>query len=268
MNGLPSVLSRFLELFNEEFADTRAEAEAILARRAIYDVQIAPGRIFARVEGATGAFISVECTFPVLPEKKIAGIAERIANSALLFAHVLEGLWSPGIEELFGDTGAWILPPTRKEVTFLSAGKPKKTLDASLAALLLAATERFSNDALQVFLLAGHGREEIIARVRHLRKLLCEATLDLRQFENLDLGPVTLFDAEKFYTLPDIALALQFQLRADELPAAILRRVDAPPLWGVEASFEHDLQEVYNRIASRAQAYAIQLAKERVSPLP
>ena len=70
-------LSDFVALLGEELEQCRAAAEAIVARRAIYDVQISSGRICARVEGEAGAFISVECSFPVLPEKKSANLVKR-----------------------------------------------------------------------------------------------------------------------------------------------------------------------------------------------
>ena len=72
-----------------------------------------------------------------------------------------------------------------------------------------------------------------------------------------------LFDEKKFYDFPEHGLGIQYQLKADELPAALLRRIEPPPLLGLESSFEPELQEVYNRVTSRAQAYALQLAKER-----
>ena len=84
-----------------------------------------------------------------------------------------------------------------------------------------------------------------------------------RILESLDLSPEALFDEQKFYEFPKEGLGLQYQLKADELPAALLRRVEPPPLLGLEVHFEPELQEVYNRVTSRAQAYALQLAKER-----
>lgn len=265
MTGTPKPLLDFLSLFGEEYSNLVGEGEALVTRRGIYDVQISSGRIFARVEGETGGFVSVECAFPVLPEKKIVRLVNKIAGSALLFAHVLEGEWCPELELLISQEDCWILPISRKEVQFTLAGKARKELDASSVALLLSATERFSNDPLQVFLLVGQGREELIARIRHARRLLAHQNMEMRILENLDLAPEILFDEKKFYEFDPQSLENEYQLKADELPAAILRRVDPPPLLGLETSFEPELQEVYNRVTTRAQAYAIQLAKERAA---
>lgn len=253
----------FVGVLGEELEKCRAEAEALVARRAIYDVQISAGRMYARVEGTNGTFISVECVFPVLPEKKAARLVGRIAQSALLYAHILEGEWSPELEALISEPDSWILPRSRDDIEFTSSGKPRKKLDASIAALLLVAIERFQNDPLQVFLLAGQGREELIARIRIARRQLSLENVEQLALDSLDLSPELLFDEAKFYNFPEEGLGISYQLKADELPAALLRRIEPPPLLGLEMSFEPELQEVYNRVTSRAQAYALQLAKER-----
>lgn len=261
--NFPKPVVDFLSLFGEEYESGKPEAQAIIARRGMYDVQISSGRIFARVEAKVGSFLSVECEFPVLKESKISQLVSRVAGSALLFAHMLEGEWCPELEELLSSPDTAILPGTREDMGFSLAGRARKKLDPSCLALLLVVAERFSNDPLQIFLLSGHGREELLARIRHERILLGEKVFEKRFLESLDLSPEILLDEARYYHYVKKEVGPSYQLKADEIPAAILRRVDAPPLLGMEAAFETELQEIYSRVASRAQAYAMQIAKEQ-----
>ena len=50
---------------------------------------------------------------------------------------------------------------------------------------------------------------------------------------------------------------ISYQIKADELPAATLKRLDAMPLLGIEEHVESKVEAAYEKIARLAQSYGL-----------
>jgi len=70
--------------------------------------------------------------------------------------------------------------------------------------------------------------------------------------------------ARAFWKLGEPAKELHYSIRADELPASLLRRLDPLPLGGFEADLGAEFEEMYAKVARRAQAFGLGLSYEQV----
>ena len=55
---------------------------------------------------------------------------------------------------------------------------------------------------------------------------------------------------------------LSYDIRADELPAALLKRMEPAPLDGVDIDADRALEEAYVQVARRAQAFGLGMIRQ------
>ncbi|MFN8390327.1 MAG: hypothetical protein U0136_08565 [Bdellovibrionota bacterium] len=223
-----------------------------------------PSRISAKVQDDQGKLHRVELVFPQLSDAEWDLVFSAAARQAFLFASLLAGELPQEIDTPLAERGLSLCPRTLDEIEVTIDGQATKELnDTAPAAVLHRLIERINTEPFMMFILRGKGREEILLEVRRRRSMLPRPhfseprTPSAERTSTEEREPQ--IDVDRFYHSKPALFELSYAIRADELPAAILKRMDPLPLQGLEDEVEPRLEEAYAQIARRAQAYGLGL---------
>ena len=123
--------------------------------------------------------------------------------------------------------------------------------------------EKITEDPFTILSVRGKSREEILAHLRRRRegdrqRALTQLREEVVPENEIPAAPVT---NEEFYSHRAELDDISYDIRADELPAAILKWVEPLPLGELAHELEAPLEEAYARVARRAQTYGLGLRR-------
>jgi len=242
------------------------EAIVLIKKRRVLDFSVSKGAFNARVYGDVGAPKVVSVKLPVFSDKEWNLVFSKMAEQALFSASILSEKFPADIEKLFEENDIPFLPPEGKGLTFDIEGEKLKEPDPRVAAIMYRFCERLVDDPFLYFIFRGKGREETIVELRRQRLKIAEeerqaSRTNLEHLEE-DQSSAVFPVGEEFWTLgsKEDFLALSYNIKADELPAAILKWLDPLPLSGIEDDVEPLLEEAYEHVTNRAQGYGLGLS--------
>lgn len=249
-------------------------------RKRVLDVSISPGRVTAKVQEEQPTFVQVQFTLHQFSNKQWDIIFLELSKKAFFLAKLLANELPPEIEEAFQAADARFIPSSSSELK-VTCSCQRKLLESSenkklgggcahSAALYFKFCEQISSDPFLFFLLHGRGREETLAQIRRLRKQnqtnIEERSLDSLGHHQESPSPAADISAEHFWQAGKKLWELSYTIKADELPAAILKRLDPLAYGGMESEIDHLLEEAYTQITRRAQAFGLGLTRVRARP--
>lgn len=258
------VSDRVRGLFDDiGFDEVLAEGIELIKNRRVLDFTIQKGRFSARVFRETGAPKLVSVDLPVIEDESWDNIFERLASQSLFLASFLSGSLPPETLEAFRDAGADLFPESGKDFVLQTEGEEISSLQAEHAAVIYKFCEGLSEDAFNYVVFRGRGKEETIVEIRRKRLILNQREVSasgvhVQQVHGEQAGADGDLDLGRDFWLSSGNLdELTFEIKADELPAAILRHLEPLPLNGLEEEVEQLLNEAYDHITQRAQAYGL-----------
>lgn len=252
------------QLFNQiGFDEQLDDAILLIKKRRVLDFVVTTGSFSARVYGDVGAPKVVSVAIPVITEAKWKKAFALMAKKALFSSAILAEQLPESVLEVFSEVGSDLVPTDTSKVVVKVEGKKQKELDDRAAAVIYRFLDRVVDDPFLIFALRGKGVEEAIIELRRHRLVLAEAKRDQEseELDEVDGASVLIPTSKDFWETsnPKELGELEYNIKADELPAAILKRLDTLPLNGAEDEVEPLLEEAYEHVTTRAQAYGLGL---------
>jgi uncharacterized Zn finger protein len=246
----------FIKLLGPEGDGIWTEAEDLLKRKRLIEFVPQEGRVNARFSGEKP--IRCQLIVPIVVDQEKADIFKAVKASTLSSAMLLADKlpWnSPEFEALIAASS--FIP-----VNFNSSSSDNESDEPTLerftaysTAAYLELIRRFESDPGLFFSIRGLGREELIAFVRDSRSELWRGVVQ----KGSDDGVV--FNKEDVESAKPELFNLTYQLRADELPALLFKRVEGIPLTEGADIVDSVLTDLYAHIAKRAQAYGLSMGR-------
>lgn len=229
-------------------------------RRKVLDLFIAPGRIVGKVQEEGGGLKRIELELIQLSDVEWGHVTSVLAESTYLLGRALSGGFPQELDERLTERGICFVPvATEPIIISINGEKGFDRAHDAVASILDRAVERIHNDPFLLFVLRGRGREEILFEVGELRRRLVEREIPGLPSDELAApaggGSFGRRMNEDVWRLNKELFELSYNLRADELPGLVLKRLDPLPLSGLEDDVEPLLEDAYVRVARRAQAF-------------
>lgn len=236
-----------------------------LKYRRIMDLMISTGRLSSRFRHQPGVSTQLDLVFPVFSDAQWLAIIKLCSGNSLFLATLLAGDLSEEFTSALAEMSVHLLPQTHLELTLTSTGDEQQTR-RHLAALYWNLADILQHQPFSLFSLRGRGRQEVLSELKMIRS--AEASnrhgtgshSHEHSAENQVVERQTHNIHQRYWRLNPAALKLSYRLKADELPAALLRRLQTPPVGILEEQAESLLDELYDYITRRAQGYAIDLS--------
>ena len=255
---------RLLSLFDEQVSEELSvSAGELLRRRRVVDFMIQPGRVTAKVFNEMSQPARLEILVRQTASNEWQKIFSSLARQAYFPAMLLSGLLPPETEEIFEAAGTSLFPknPSQLDITF--KGQKITELSREALAVLYRFCDKLDEDPLSLLLWLGCGREEILLEIRKQRSLL-RGKLDPASFigsipEAFEPAPPLISTMDYFWSSGRTLTELSYNIKADELPASLLKWLDPPPLGGLEDSVDILLEQAYEKVARLAQGFGLGL---------
>lgn len=257
-------LTALIELFNGELSqEITAEASELIRKRRLLDFSVQPGIAAAKMLGDKPQPQKVELHFPQLNPEQWEAVFDALSQKAYFLALMLLGRLPPETDDVFARAGGELIPSRREAITFTLDGAPVERLTPTTAALVLKLFEKLEAEPLLLVVLHGKGREEALAELRKRRSLLKSErpaqTAISAQEVPYEQAPPLISTTAYFWSAGNGMRELTYSIRADELPASILKWLDPLPLGGLEDQVDYLLEEAYEIVARLAQGYGLGL---------
>lgn len=247
--------SEFIKLLGPEGDGIWTEAEDILKRKRLIEFVCQEGRINARFSGEKP--IRCQLIVPIVADAEklqlFKAVKESTLSSALLLADKLP--WSALEFETLIAAGSFIPVNFNSSADSSDEEGSLERYSAYSAAAYLELIRRFESDPGLFFSIRGLVKEELVAFVRDSRSELWRGVVQ----KDSDEGVI--FDNDSFESAKPELFELRYQLRADELPALLFKRVEGIPLAEGADVVDSVLTDLYAHIAKRAQAYGLSMGK-------
>lgn len=251
------LLQTFSSMGLEDFSD---EALQIIKKRKLLDFYILPSMITAKIQDENGKMHFVEIRLKDVSNDDWQWLINRVSKKAIYLASLLNGELNADLCNILEETK--ILPMSINEYRISYDYKETTELNLHITAALLKLSEKIQEDPFSIFLLRGKGRDEILLDIKRQRELMIQTKESLQKKPvNIEGKEIKISQSqlENYWKHSSSLLKLSYSLRADDLPAAILKRLDSLPLNGFEEQADRILEDAYNYITTRAQAYALGL---------
>ena len=258
----------FKECFQDEQSERVIdEIPEITRRRRVIDLSFSPGRISARLNGEEDKSFRVDLALLCYDEQQWQKIVAVLSSDALFLSMYLAGEFP---SEINHNLAAIDLPlaPIPSEFKLMVNGEPQRELTKESALVVLRVADRLEEDPGLIFLLRGKQREEVLhdlyAVRRRVKAVSRAATAASAPAVNADSAQVETPEPDNrpFWEVPKEIFSLRYELRSDELPASVLKRLDHIPLDEAVEGVDRLLEQAYAQAAIRAQGYAITLERE------
>jgi uncharacterized Zn finger protein len=254
---------QFIQVFSgADLAEIEPRALQLVKRKKVLDVFVTPGVIVAKVQDDNGTLNKVTLEIELIDEDTWAQIYSSLAQTVYYPAKLLAGELPADIEKVFLDAGAQLFPQSRDDLRISYRDRQTQVLNDHVAALVFRIGRILEDDPFTMLLWRGKGRDETLATIRNLRRELKKKSLLPKEGNLQEPLPTTTKctdSMQRFWEAGEAMRDLEYNIKADELPAAILKWLDPLPLAGLEEDVEFALEEAYARVARRAQAYGIGL---------
>ena len=230
-------------------------------RRRVMDLFVSPGRVTAKIHDEGGKPRRVELVFKQLTDDEWKNAFDLLATEALFLAKLLAGHLPAAIETCLAPAGLSLVPNSPDDVKFMVDGKWAEPNVEDLQPVLQKLFDLAHEDPFLLFLLRGRGKNETLHELRTRRSATRPAQSPVHArsqfgFEH-ELAPPLQGSPEHFWSWGSDIEDLSFTIKADELPAAILRRLDPLPLAGIEEDIDFLIEDAYATVARRAQAFGL-----------
>lgn len=255
---------RLLGLLEDLGIDPYLEAGLeIFQKRKVLDFAVTPGRVSAKVLADEQKPHRVAFLLDQFEDADWVKIFDELSKKSLFFAKLLGSEIPSEIESAFRESGYPLLPSSPEQLRLFCdcSNSPCE----HVAGLYYRFSQAIDLDPFLIFLLRGRGKDETVFELRkhrtHLERPLEIDASDEGIVPTPNRSALQGIAPEDFWKMSKQVDKLSYNIRADELPAAILRHLEPLPLAGLEDFIEQPLEETYAKIARRAQVFGLSLRK-------
>lgn len=249
-------LSEYLIDISSNFFDSNVilESKDLLDKGLVHEVYIEPGRISSRVTVDKRMSQRVVLTLAELNPDDFDEIVRTAAESQL----VLVGLYNNQLPDVFfaNEQLKSLLLFKIEDISAAIEDQKVSLQDARVAAVFEKFIEQILSTPLNFITLRGYGAEQFQHDVRELRARSLLKLKDKNKHISISSEVSQICDsADLFYNGAEEP-ELDITVRADELPASLLRRLDHLPTNGGLEYIDKNLENAYERITRLAQSLA------------
>lgn len=250
--------------------EIEARARELVRGRKVLDFMVQPGVVSARVQQDSLRPQRIGIHFQPIDDNYWERIFDSLSDKSYFLARMLAGDFPDELETVAIECGTSLFPESIRSVGLSVDGQDLKAPSPLVAAVTLRLLEVLDQEPFSLFTILGRGREETIAEVRRLRAknepgkvaFLPPSSFSADSsspIETAPAHPLRYQSSRGFWSMDPAIKQLQYTIKADELPASILRWLDPIPLNGLEEHVDHLLEEAYARVARLAQSFGIGL---------
>jgi uncharacterized Zn finger protein len=224
----------------------------------LQDLQILPGRCSARAS-SNGKTLLLSLHLPEFEQATWGLLFELFTEKPFYYSLILAQNFTQDLTLACKDRGISLIPQA-VEINFAIDGKSvQKENSPEFSTLYRACCNYLSINPFHLFYLRGISYEELIVELRKRRKKYHRPLENLKDkdFSFKELDVVSPAGLNQFYKTTEKLNQLNFNIKADEIPASVLKWLDPLPLLGIEDIVDCLLQEAYEKVARLAQSYGI-----------
>jgi uncharacterized Zn finger protein len=248
-----------LEKLSWEYTNRLARGRTYARAGRVHDLEVAPGKVTARVTGSHPTPYQVTLSLATLDaaawDKAIAAMAKR----ALFAAELLAGQMPKEIDQAFRAARQSLFPAQEKDLQTKCSCPDWANPCKHVAATHYVLGEAFDKDPFLLFELRGRGKDAVLGALRALRAGeggAAAATGAAPARAAIPTVALAEYAAEDYERSRGPATHLRFRIEAPASPAALLRPLGAPPSW----SLDETPAEVFGRLGQAAGVLARELA--------
>lgn len=259
------------------------------SRRKVLDFLLTPAQASAKIQNDAGGLTRLELQLRPFSETEWAKIATLFASKAYFLSIFLNDLLPLKVEEELQALGLSLFPTEKKDLLLQISGGDRAQHQLMLATFSQHFAQHLTSNPFAIFLWRGKGKEELLFDLEQARQALSPKINSRPKTEPLSSAIIssvspnsaslnaptsssghpgeTAFNPEtrsiepksSADTLNPEVANLSFNIKADELPAALLKRLEPLPLSGLEEELDSTLETAYNQITRRSQSYGFGL---------
>ena len=251
--------AKMLAVFRSQDLASHLEAGlTLISKRRVSEFSIAPGKLQTKITTSGSQKIIVALNIPPFSKDIWQKAVGEMSKRSLFLSSLLVGHLPFEIEDIFQGLDKFLYPE-EEEAGFISREQLQEISlnKAHVAALYYRTMERFDSDPCAILQLRGLSREHLVNEMKLARSSRRTSLQRPSQIENEAPENQPLLLDESFWSMQTELDELSFDLKADELPAAILKRLEPLPLQADESDLESALDDAYETVARRAQVYGL-----------
>lgn len=260
-----STLSRHLSsLFAELLPESlQLSAQELIRKRRVLDFMVQPGSVSVKVHEDNTTSVRAELCFSQLSDADWEKVFSYMAEHSYFLSMLLSSQITSEMEEAFRRNNTLLFPDSSAEITLKINSQEPKQANAALAALMLKFLEKVEQDPFIMFLVRGRGREETLLELRRRRAMLKapSETSSLLSHQEVAYESVEPLSAslDRYWSCAPRLFELSYTIKADELPASLLKWLDPLPLGGLEEELDWVLEAAYEKITRLAQGFGLRI---------
>ncbi|MDT9182932.1 SWIM zinc finger family protein [Limnospira sp. PMC 289.06] len=161
---------QWLDILNRYRFKKRLERARNYARQGnVLNIEFTGQRVLAQVQGTQAEPYQVELWLDTFTEEEWGYVIETLSQQAIFSAKLLAGEMPYNIEDVFAKNGLRLFPFNLDEVHSRCSCPDPANPCKHIGAVYYMLGDRFSEDPFVLFQLRGRLKEEIIAKLRHIR---------------------------------------------------------------------------------------------------
>jgi uncharacterized Zn finger protein len=257
--------SRWIAVLESFGWESRLQRGRSYARHGqVLNIDLAPGRVQARVQGSRPRPYSVSIEIRPLDDTAWERVIDSLAERAHFAARLLAGEMPQDIEEVFHAAGVSLFPASAQGLNTHCTCPDSVNPCKHIAAVYYLLGEAFDRDPFFIFRLRGRSQEQIVDALRAHRSA---ATRDAEPAGQAAPAPAPQPAAadtplaqclDRFWSPGEPLDDIEFHIAAPEAPLALLRQLGEPPFWpeGKGEGWYEAMETVYRKVTEAALGVA------------
>ena len=255
---------RFQDLMAPLLAEEEQEAALeFIGKRRVLDFLVEPGFVSARIEPEEGRAKQIVISFKPLTDDQWLRLLEVLAQKAYFLAQLLANSFPEEISHACEEVGISLVPESLADIGITVDGVENREASSMLAAVVLRFLAELDAEPFILFTILGRGKEETLAELRRMRMVRSESSDRHPAISSVRISyessPSLENSVERFWDLDPGVFELQYTIKADELPASILKWLEPIPLNGLEERVDFLVEDAYAKVARLAQGFGLGL---------
>ena len=250
-------VDKFLEPFENALLPEHIEAGmTYVKKRRSSEFLISNGAASVRIQDAARKPIRARLSVPVIPQEHWKELLSPLSKDCEFLSLILSGELSDKFVENAQVFHNSPFPKDSSDISLhCSSGRSSSEALGVLYVLLGNALEK---DPFNLFLIRGLSREELLFNIRESRGSF-EQGEEQPEFSHVSYSQSKSLEesVDSYWESGKDIFEFEYSIVADELPAALLRRLDPLPIGGEDSSVDAALEEAYAHVATRAQAFGL-----------
>jgi uncharacterized Zn finger protein len=211
----------------------------------VVDIQIAPGKVTAKVQGSSAKPYSVRIEVQTLEADAHEQLAGVLSSQALFAAKLLAGDMPQEIESTFEAAGLMLFPRSGSDLETHCSCPDWSNPCKHVAAVYYLLGEEFDRDPFLIFTLRGLNRERLLA--------LLQGQIETEE-EEVEAPEPPGVEMSAFWNGSELPPDFWGEVRLPPVTAALPHRLGSFPFWRGQTPFFEGLEPIYQAAAPRGLA--------------